>query len=100
MATTENTNPNILENPNIFECLPRKTETVSIPLAEYINLKQGCSLAEILRTAIWKSAKLSYTPDRLAFNDDLIEPIMHILQPDTYDNTLIKLRREKENKND
>lgn len=68
---------------------------VTIPVADYTAMVAEVEKAKIIEDGIINSAKLSYSRDRLIFDDEVISAIMQSVIPIKYDRKLAELKGEK-----
>ena len=68
---------------------------VTIPVADYTARVAEAEKARIVEDGIINSAKLSFSRDRLIFDDEVISAIMQSVIPIKYDRKLAELKGEK-----
>ena len=69
---------------------------VTIPVAEYTALVTEATKAKIIEDGIMSGAKLSYSGDKLVFDDDVVSTIMRSVLPATYEGIYLTLKGLKE----
>lgn len=72
------------------------TRNVTIPLAEFLKIRDDADDLDILLETIFDGADLSYYDNRLRFNEERVNAVLRFIAPNRYREKVSELKKAEE----